>query len=501
MRLDTTQNMRLEQRMKLAPRMIQSMEILQLPLLALQERIEQELISNPVLEMLEVDPDSPGGKQERQEDRDANPRVEARQREMVVGEDRSKSADFERLAEIADDNDFDDYYTGARGGSFRSVRDDDRDSKLDAMANTAARGMSLHDYLTFQWQLVEADEPIKRAGQVIINQLEDDGYLRVELEELAHRGRDPVGLEQLNRALVLVQTLDPPGVGARDVQECLLLQMDAVADPPPIHALARRLAEDHLRDLEANRLPAVGRALGVSLDRLREAMNYLHRFDPRPGQRIGQDIVPYIVPDVIVDYNQSGDGYVVRLASGNEPTLYINQMYRRMLQSSKLDTKTREFIKRNMQSARWLLESLEQRRSTLLRVTDAIVEFQRDFFDHGPKHLRPLPMSVVADRVGVHLATVSRAVADKYMQCPRGIYALRQFFSSGVQTGGGEAMSYSAVRAKMQEMLAGEDKSNPLSDDEIVKRLAADGVTIARRTVVKYRKALNIPAARQRKVY
>ena len=501
MRLETSLNQRLEQRMKLAPRMIQSMEILQLPLLALQERIEQELIANPVLEMLEPGSDQPGPEDESEQD--GPPQVEARQRDLVVGQnDTSRKEDFERLADLSEDTDFDDYYAGARqGSSYRSVQDDDRDGKMDAMANTAARGMSLLDYLAVQWALVDADDGVRQAGQTIISQLEDDGYLRVPLDELARRGRKPSTIEQLERALILVQTLDPPGVAARNIQECLLLQMDAVAEPPPIHQLARRLAAEHLHDLEGNRLPIVARALKVSLDELREAMHYLQRFDPRPGSQIGQDKVPYVVPDVIVEYDADAGGYTVRLASGNEPTLYINQMYHRMLHSNKVDTKTREFIKRNLQSARWLLDSLEQRRSTLLRVTETIVQFQRDFLDHGPKHLRPLPMAAVAEKVGVHVATISRAVAEKYMQCPQGIYPLRKFFSAGQETEAGDSVSWNAIKAKMQEIISRENKSKPFSDDDIVDQLKADGIVLARRTVAKYRKALNLPSARQRKIF
>jgi RNA polymerase sigma-54 factor len=277
--------------------------------------------------------------------------------------------------------------------------------------------------------------------------------------------------------------------------------MDSVNDPPAIHHLARRVAAEHLHDLESNRLPAVARALKITIDQVREAMHYLHRFDPRPGSQIGQDKVPYVVPDVVVEYNQETGGYTVRLASGNEPSLYINQMYRRMLHNGKLDTKTREFIKQNLQSARWLLDSLEQRRSTLLRVTETIVQFQRDFLDNGPKHLRPLPMAAVAEKVGVHVATVSRAVSDKYMQCPQGIYPLRKFFSAGQETEAGDSVSWGAIKAKMQEIISRENKSKPLSDDDIVDTLKADGIVLARRTVAKYRKALNIPSARQRKAY
>ncbi|MCG3178213.1 MAG: RNA polymerase sigma-54 factor [Phycisphaerae bacterium] len=503
MRLETSQRMGLEQRMKLAPRMIQSMEILQLPLLALQERIEQELISNPVLEMRDPSEDEPAG------DSDGEEAPQAQQQEETTSEDRGESSlivddkndklDYERLAEIADDNDYEDYYSRARGSGIRHVGDSDRDRKLDAMANTAARDTSLHEYLTFQWNLVEAEEPIKTAGQLIINHLEDDGYLRVDTEELTRRSRTPVTPVQINRALVLVQSLDPPGVGARDLQECLLLQLDSVEEPPAIHDLARTLAEHHLRDIENNRLPAIAKSTGRAIENIKEAIKYLHRFDPRPGQRIGPDNVPYIVPDILVDYAQDGDGYDVRLASGNEPVLYINRMYRRMLRNGTVDVKTREFIKKNIQSARWLIESLEQRRSTLLRVAEAIVHAQRDFLDNGPKFLKPLPMGAVADKVGIHVATVSRAVSDKYMQCPRGIYPLRQFFSSGVETGEGGSLSWEAIKAKISEIIKNEDKNAPLSDDQIVDMLNGEGIQMARRTVAKYRKALGIPSARQRK--
>jgi len=488
MRLEPSQQMRLEQRMKFTAQMIHSMEILQLPLLALEERIEQEMEQNPVLEVRENDETAEAAPQE--------PADDDSERDLVVKDDPSRKEDFERLNNIADQiepEEFADHYVRP------SRLDGERDPKMDAMANTPARGISLHEYLIFQWHLVEAEPLIKACGEIIINHIDDDGYLRTGFEELARKLNQSTQPGHWEQALQLVQRLDPPGVGARDLKECLLLQLDQMGDD---HRLERELISHHLHDLELNRYPQIVRKTGATIEQINRAMQFIRsKLNPRPGSLVGESNVPYIVPDVIVEYDDAEGDYRVTMADERLPRLYISSQYRRMLKEGQLEPGTRQFIRKNIGSARWLIDSIEQRRNTIRRVAEAAVQAQKEFLDSGPQYLKPLPMTQVADQLGIHVATVSRAVADKYVQTPRGIYPLRYFFSGGTETEDGESLSWDAVKAKLEQIVANEDKSKPLSDDQIVKELAKQGITLARRTVAKYRQILNIPTARRRKQF
>ena len=493
MRLDTSQHMRLEQKMKLAPRMIQSMEILQLPLLALQERIDQELESNPVLEVLdpaeEVQPESP----EPREDPDAPTDGE---RDMVVSDDDNKTDAFERLSSMQEEDGFGEYMDRAWTYSARQYSGE-RDRKLDAMMNTASRSECLNDHLLAQWAFVETDEPVKLAGKLIIDHIGDDGYLRVRLEDLVEDQVSWARMAYMEEALRLVQQLEPVGVGARDLGECLLIQLNQDTGN---HALEKLIVSQHLRDIELNRLPQVAKKTGESMARIKEAIVHIGRLTRRPGMLIGDRSAPYIMPDVVVEYDEEGT-YQVRLSDELVPRLQVSNTYRKMVRERELDTKTRQFIQTNMRSARWLIESIEQRRHTLLRVVGAILKHQHGFLERGPEHLMPLPMVQVADELGIHVGTVSRAVAGKYMQTPQGIFALRQFFCGGTETADGQSISWGGIKVKLQEIIDGEDKANPLNDDQIVTALKGEGLGLARRTVAKYRKIMEIPSARQRRQY
>ncbi|NLT76974.1 MAG: RNA polymerase factor sigma-54, partial [Planctomycetes bacterium] len=410
MKLEMTGQMRMEQRMKLAPHMIQSMEILQLPILALAERIEQELNSNPVLE-LEEPTEPEDGEVLAETTADDVPA----EKDLIVDTDNNKADDFERLESLEDD--FKEFID--QSGPYRSRGDaDERDRKLEAIKNTAAPPQSLHDYLDDQWRLIDAEEPVKKAGQAIIDYIDDRGYLSVRLEQLHNKDRDDFDLDHLKEALRLVQQLDPPGIGARDLRECLLIQ---IAQSGQEMGCEYRLVADHMDELLENRLPDIARKMGSSIEQIKLAIERLSKLDTSPGLQVGRNESIPITPDVIVESPNGSDEFTVRLAESDLRGLRLNSYYTRMAKDSQASESTRKFLQNNIRSAHWIIEAIEQRKNTLLRVAQAIVRNQRDFFEKGPLHLRPLPMSKVADEVGVHLATVSRAVSGKYMQCAWGV--------------------------------------------------------------------------------
>jgi len=482
--------MRMEQRMKLAPHMIQSMEILQLSILALQERIEQELNSNPVLEMAES---------ENPEEADSTPEPsqdDTDEKDLVVGTDTDKAEDFERLETIGDG--FADYMDQA-GPFRRRVQTDEPDRKLEALKNTAAPPQSLHEYLADQWRLVDAGESVKKAGDMIIDYTDDRGYLTVRLEQLYNKDRGDFTVDDLKQALELVQRLEPPGVGARDLKECLLIQMAQSSEDMSFES---RLVREHMDELLENHLPDIARKMNCSVETVNRAIGRMSKLDTSPGLQIGRDQNHPITPDVIVESDDDSGRYFVRLADSSLPHLRLNDYYAKMAKDAGVSENTRKFLQNNLRSAQWIMDAIEQRKNTLLKVTQAVVKYQKDFFEKGQLYLRPLPMSKVAKDVGVHLATVSRAVAGKYVRCPWGILPLRKFFSGGRQDAEGQGHSWEAIRAKLQEIIDQEDKAKPLNDDQIKKMLETAGISnLARRTVAKYRKLMNIPAARFRKKY
>ena len=502
MKLEMREQFRLEQRMKLAPRMIQSMEILQLPILALQERIEQELNSNPVLEIEEPNPEDSETDAEPPED-------DIGEKDLLVGTDSGKAEDFGRLDGL--DDGFKDYMD--RAAPFRHRLSDEPDSKLQAIKNTAAPPQSLHEYLAEQWRLIEAAESVKKAGSMIIDYIDEKGYLTVRLEQLHNKNMADFTLDDLKQALELVQRLEPPGVGARSLAECLLIQMAQSSEEGSRFAkeaqngnldmsFEARLITEYMDELLGNRLPDIAKKTGRSIGEINRAIVRMSKLDTSPGLQIGRDRNRPITADIIVESPDDSGGWAVRLAEANLPPLRINDHYAKMARDSGVSEKTRKFLQDNIRSAKWIMDAIEQRKNTLLKVTKSVVKFQREFFDKGQLYLQPLPMSKVADDVGVHLATVSRAVAGKYIQCYWGILPLRKFFSGGADDNTGKGRSWEAIRARLQRIIDAEDKTMPLNDDQIRKKLAEAGIkNLARRTVAKYRKLLNIPAARLRKKY
>jgi RNA polymerase sigma-54 factor len=494
MRMSFGQEMRLAQKQVLAPRMIQSMEILQLPVMALEERIEEEIQNNETLEMEEAGLDGPvpeavgliG---------DAEPTTVERtvdEKPLVVDQDHANQADFERTYDWANEYpDSDDDRSRPSAAQIEQAGD----RYLDVMANMAERPETLCDHLHAQISNYELSDVERAAADKVIYNLDANGYLPMPLEDLVDAEGPPEQITHLYKALAAVQNMDPPGVGARDLKECLLLQIRH--DTPNARNL-RRLVSSHLEDLAGNRLPVIERKTGLSIEQIEQLREQLHSLKPKPGAIFSSPIVVPVKPDVYVDHQPDGT-WKVRLEEIDLPNLRISPLYRDMLMSPDTDAGTREYIKRKINSAQWLIDAIEQRRSTLLKTAQAIVDHQTRFFAEGPDAIEPLKMQQIADRIGMHVTTVSRAVDDKWLQTPRGLHSLRKFFVGGTTSADGEEVAWDTVRLKLQEIVDGEPKDAPFSDDDLVSELGKRGIVVARRTVTKYRKAMKIPSSRQRR--
>ena len=475
---------------KLAPRMIQSMEILQLPVMALQERIEQEMNENPLLELQETDPTLP----EEPTERDNPDAPTENEKELVVHEDDNNAEDFERLLDL--NREIPDYFDDGPRRSVTRIQEE-ADRKHDAMANIVARPESLHDHLTVQLHELDLDDDLRRMAERVISSLDaqDGGYLKTSLEDMLPSNASPEQLLLAQQALDIVQQLDPTGIAARDLRECLLLQL---RPQMPFFEELKTLVSGHLEDLRDNRLPAIERKTGYSIERIQDAWTQLRKLNPKPGSKYNEVFVPTVTPDVMVERDDDGR-YRVVLEEGRTPRLFISDYYRKRLANGTATPEEKEFIKRKINSAQWLIDSIEQRRSTLTKVSQAIVDYQQNFLEEGPDAIIPLKMQQIADQVGVHVTTVSRAVDDKYIQTPRGILALKRFFVGGTRSEAGEDVAWDRIRIKLQELVDKEDKHRPYSDDDLVSELKKHDMVVARRTVTKYRQKMSIPSSRQRR--
>lgn len=469
-----------------SPQMIQSMEILQMSVQQLNERIEQELLENPVLEMQQESPDDDSSS-----DTLTETSSDDGERELVIDND-SGAEDFERWGEM--DSVMPDFHED-RPRMSRAALEEAGQRKLDAMANITARPETLNDHLLDQLSWFDIDELTRNMAELIISNLDDSGYLPVPIEDLAG-GVDDV-LPIAREALRIVQDMDPAGVGARDLRECLLLQL---RPDMPFYEHLKLLISKHLEDIEHNRLPQISRATGYSLSLLQEIFQHLKRLNPKPGAEFESTPVPLAVPDLFVDKDENGR-YVVRLDEYETPPLRINNYYQNLALQGGTSGEAKAYINQRINSAQWLINAIIQRRTTLLRVAQAIVDRQTEMLEHGPQAILPLTMQEIADEIEVHVSTISRAVEDKWIQTPRGLFALRQFFSGGTVGEGETQVARGRIQAKLRDIIDSEDKQHPLSDEAILKALAEQGIDVARRTIVKYRKQMNIPSSRMRRAW
>lgn len=489
MRMSFGMEARQVQSQKLAPRMIQSMEILQLPVLALQERVEQEMTENPLLEIQEEELSPP-----EVSDEVPNPDLPTEdERELVVRDDQSNSEDFERLANM--DNDMPQSFDDFRTSTNRMQEAQDR--QHDLMANATERPESLNDFLMHQLAELDIDSDIEEIAQRIISTLDarNGGYFKSSLRDLLPAPYSDEDLRKAEAALLIVQSLDPRGIAARDLRECLLNQLHPEMN---FYEELTILIRDHLEDLAENRLPLIVKKTGLDIERIQLAKGEFHHLNPKPGAAFLETYVQVVSPDVVVEQDEDGK-YVVRLEDDRIPSLRISEYYRSRLGDPNATSEEKEYIRRKIESANWLIEAIQQRRGTVKRVAEAIVDRQRRFLDDGPEFIEPLKMQQIADDVQVSASTISRAVDDKWIQTPRGIFPLRRFFVHGTRSEDGEDVAWETIKMKLNEVIDKEDKENPYSDDELVEQLSKLGLPIARRTITKYRKKLGIPSSRQRK--
>ncbi|MHC4730060.1 MAG: RNA polymerase factor sigma-54 [Planctomycetota bacterium] len=480
MRLEISLAQKLSLQLKLAPQIIQSIEILQLPALSLQELIETALGENEALERADERPEAA----EPTPQRDNGQPTEAEKELEAVADTLER---LEKL-EAAADRDWQDF-------GRRRAPAGGEDPKLEAMNNTAADHTSLHEQIHDQFILLDPDDDARTIGRHVIFNLDENGLLPYPLEEILESPelRSRYTVEDLERVLKLVQGLDPKGVGARSLQETLLLQLDP---DDPDRELKATLIRDHLVDINKNKLPKVAREMDLTIPQVKKLVSEIARLDPRPGAKLGGDRNAYIHPDVLVEWV---DGrYEITLEDDFFPRIRVSPQYKELLSNTD-DPKVKDYVRKKLESAKWLVEAIQQRQNTLYRVCEEIFRVQREYLDYGESHLKPLKMQEIADRVGIHVSTVSRAIADKWVQTPRGIVPLKFFFTGGAETSDGATMSRLSVKQKVKDIIANEDKRNPLSDEQVAETLKKEGLGIARRTVTKYRKALKIPSSRQRR--
>lgn len=460
-----------QQKLVMTPELRQALAVLQLPVTELEAYLQNALLENPVLEVRDGDED--GGAQNA-----------ADTGETAAAEGSEQQVDL--LSQWLE-------YFGLEPPSDHMPRGDAREGRDDGLAGIAAApAPTLQEHLMDQLRLLTLPRAERKAADFLVLSLDDNGYLTLPLAEAQPLVGESMAV--VERALHVVQTLDPVGVGARSLEECLLLQWSVVGDG---NALVPELIRSHLADLAAGRIARIAEVLGVQPAAVQEAADALRSLDPKPGRRFFQGSENrYIFPDVVVE--RVGHDYVV-LVNDPGPRLTISASYRALLQGS-CDAETRRFLETKFHSALWLLRSIEQRRTTLYRVTDAIVRLQRTFFDRGLRHLRPMTLRQVAQELGVHESTVSRATTGKYVQTPHGLFELKFFFASGVADGAG-GVSAESVKRLIRDLIEAEDPLEPLSDQAVADALARQGVRISRRTVAKYREEANIANSALRKRY
>lgn len=473
-RLGLFQTLRMEQRLVQSPQMIQAMEILQLSSLDLHERIERELLENPLLER---EPGRPASDADGDPGSTAGARpLEARDAVLAARERDRWNPDLRE-----------------RRGST-----DAPDRKHEALQNSPDRYHSLGESLLGQLALLELDDRGHRIVETIVFSLDARGYLPCSLAQLAEgSGIEGATEEELALRLAEIRHATHLALGASDLQECLLLQ---IGEESREHSLLRTLITERLAEVAANRLPHIAQATGNSLAEVGQAVELLRALDPCPGSAYGEAPSEVIRPEVVVE--ELDGSFQVRLARDRTSGLRLSADYAALLRESPRGDSTCKWIRERLGSARWFLDALEQRRSTLLRIARAIFERQRAFLEHGRQALAPMRMHEVADAVGVHLSTVSRAVSGKYAQTPQGILSLRPLFTAGTPRAGGGSVSQKSVQEQMRRLVEEEDPSDPLSDDRLAGLLhERGGVSLARRTITKYRKILAIPSSSKRRVF
>ncbi|MEW6542041.1 MAG: RNA polymerase factor sigma-54 [Nitrospirota bacterium] len=485
----------LRQKLIMTPQLQQAIKLLQLSRLELQQTLTQHLMENPLLEEMQADAE------------EGEPSAEEWNQSKTDSKQEEGSDADEAKPEGPDGLEWEDYLDADRRVGDVEYPSSGQD-ELPSYDQTAVKPMTLEDHLLWQLGLSGLSETEKAIGRVIIGNLDEDGYLRTPIEELAADAEASV--EQVETVLRHVQTFDPTGVGARDLRECLLIQLGHLDNDPMRTGLRQSrsfkgslieaIVSNHLKDLEKKHYGRIAKALGVTAEEVFEATKVIEALEPKPGRPYFSSENYVVVPDVFVVKNEGE--WEVLLNDDGLPRLRISPYYRKLMVGKQDQSEaTKAYLEEKLRGAQWIIRSIEQRNKTILKVVGSIVKFQEQFFEKGVQQLKPLVLKQVAEDIGMHESTVSRVTANKYVYCPQGMFELKYFFNTGIQRAdqSEEMLSSVTVRDMIRRMVAEEDAQHPLKDQEIVARLRSHNIMIARRTVAKYRAEVNIPSASQRK--
>ena len=477
--MELKQGLRLSQQLRMTPQLQQAIKLLQLSRLELETVITKEMEENPVLEEAgEVVEDEAAAKEAENLDMAENPDAPA----PAADDNKKEEFEWENYVE-------DNYKQTAGQGAIRNTEE------VHNYENIITRHESLHEYLLWQLKLSGFNEEEERIGSKIIGNIDDDGYLKTPLSEICPEENLPES--EVEEILKLIQELDPPGVGARTLQECLLVQAKVLGEDTTdvINVITH-----HMKDLEKKNFDGISKAMGKPIDEVVEICKVVFDMEPKPGRCFASSETQYVTPDVYV--YKVAEEYVVSLNEDGLPRLKISNFYKNVLAGKGSTSVTKEYIQEKLRSAVWLIKSIHQRQRTIYKVTESIVRYQRDFLDKGLEFLKPMILRDIANDIGMHESTVSRVTTAKYVHTPRGIFELKYFFNSGINKTDGDALASESVKEKIKELVSKEDLKNPYSDQKIVELLRADaGIDIARRTVAKYRDILGILPSSKRKKY
>lgn len=499
------------QQMVLAPQLRQSLELLQVPVLELRSLVQAEMEQNPTLEEVTADTppeveapakvegeaapvEKPEAERERDhdpipepaEERDAN---EAAMPEAGVIKDDDFREEFNNLAKL--DDEWRDYFQQNRSAQKFSADDA---AKRQYFLDSLSQPLSLQQHLMDQLTVTIENEQERQLGELIIGSITDDGFLTTDLQELAVTTGHEVA--DLQHVLDLIQEFDPIGVGSRDLRECLLLQLRRLGKAD---SLAYQIVSTHLDALGAKKYPEIARVFRTTVDQVQEAARLISTLEPKPGRMFTAESADYVMPEVVV---QRIDGeFVIMLNNDQIPHLHISAQYRQLMNDESTTPEVKNYIREKIRAGMFLIKSISQRQATIHNIAREIVKVQKEFFDRGISHLKPLTMNEIAGVVGVHETTVSRAIANKYMQTPRGTFEMKYFFTPGYKTADGKDISNKTIKDAIEKLVAEEDASNPLSDQAMVTKLAEQGIKVARRTIAKYREELRILPSHLRKTF
>lgn len=475
-------SLKLSQQLRMTPQLQQAIKLLQLSRLELETAVRKELDENPVLEEIQETSEEESARAEPMPDEAPTPTANGDEVEAVSADPRQDEFEWESYIEST----YKPLQTPAGGGN----------EEIMNYENVISTSESLHDHLMWQLQLGGFAEDEENALAILISYIDEEGYIKIPLEQVALD--ESVAVEELVEMLPFLHEFDPPGIGARDLKECLLVQAKHLEEDT---VDLTNLINNHLKDLEKKNYLGIAKAMNLPVEDVVELCKIIYSMDPKPGRAYMAQDTHFVTPDVYV--YKVADDYVVSLNEDGLPRLRISNLYKNILKGDQASSeKTQEYIQDKLRSAVWLIKSIHQRQRTIYKVTESIVKHQKDFFDKGPAFIKPMILRDIANDIGMHESTVSRVTTNKYVHTPRGIFELKYFFNSGISTSDGDALASESVKLKIKDLVSGEDNRNPLSDQRIVELLKKEGIQIARRTVAKYRDMLRIlPSSKRKKMF